>query len=199
MSVVIPYIDQPRADTGLTNAKLGVWLFLASEVMLFGGLFSAYVILRVNNPQWLEWASILSVPLATFNTFLLITSSITVVLGWAALVINKNFNKYRLYMILTLLCGAGFMVVKYFEYSAKFHHGLFPGSNPFLAVYFTLTGLHGLHVLGGMTVLAYYCWPGSYLWKTRPVWFTQRVECAGLFWHLVDLVWIFLFPTLYLM
>lgn len=199
MSVVIPHIYEPRQDTGLTNAKLGIWLFLASEVMLFGGLFSAYVILRINNPLWQTWASILSVPLATFNTFLLITSSITVVLGWASLILKKDFKRYRFYMILTLLCGIGFMVVKYFEYTAKFHHGLFPSSNPFMAVYFTLTGLHGLHVLGGMAVLAYYCWPGSYLWKTNPVWFTQRVECAGLFWHLVDLVWIFLFPTLYLM
>lgn len=199
MSVVIPYIESPRPDTGLTNAKLGIWLFLASEVMLFGGLFSSYVILRLNNPQWSEWSSILNVPLATLNTFLLITSSITVVLGWASLVIKKDFNRYRLYMIITLLCGIGFMIVKYFEYTAKFHHGLFPSSNPFLAVYFTLTGIHGLHVLGGMAVLAYYCWPGSYLWKTHPVWFTQRVECAGLFWHLVDLIWIFLFPSLYLM
>jgi len=199
MSVVIPYIYEPRPDTGLTNAKMGIWLFLASEVMLFGGMFSAYVVLRINNPEWMEWSSVLSVPMATFNTLVLISSSITVVLGWAALVIDKDFKKYRLYTILTLLCGFTFMVVKYFEYTAKFHHGLYPSSNPFLAVYFTLTGLHGLHVVGGMSVLAYYCWPGSKLWKTNPRWFAQRVECAGLFWHLVDLVWIFLFPVLYLM
>lgn len=198
MSVEIPYISTPRPDTGLTNAKLGIWLFLASEVMLFGGLFSALVILRMNNPQWREWAHILNVPLATLNTVLLISSSITVVLGWAALV-HKNFSKYRLYMILTLLCGAGFMVVKYFEYTAKFHHGLFPHSNAFLAVYFTMTGLHGIHVVGGMAALAYLCWPGSGMWKSEPDRFTGRVECAGLFWHLVDLVWIFLFPVLYLM
>jgi cytochrome c oxidase subunit III len=198
MSVVIPYMYEPRPDTGLTNAKIGVWLFLASEVMLFGGLFSAYIILRVNNPQWLEWSSVLNVPLATLNTFILITSSITVILGWASLV-RKQFGKYRFYMILTLLCAAGFMVIKYIEYTAKFHHGLYPSSNPFLSIYFVLTALHGLHVVGGAAVLAYYAWPGSTLWKTHPVWFTQRVECAGLFWHLVDLVWIVLFPVLYLM
>jgi len=198
MSVEIPYVDTERPDTGLTNAKLGIWLFLASEVMLFGGLFSAYVILRLGNPQWEEWSSILNVPMATLNTFLLIISSITVVLGWAAL-IKKNFSKYRLYMLATFACGIGFMIVKYFEYTAKFHHGLYPSTNPFLAVYFTLTGLHMLHVVGGMVVLAYLCWPGSKMWKTQPTRFTGRVECAGLFWHLVDLVWIFLFPVLYLM
>jgi cytochrome c oxidase subunit III len=198
MSVVIPYIDEPRPDTGVTNAKLGIWLFLASEVMLFGGLFSAYIILRINNPQWESWSSILNVPLATVNTLFLISSSITVVLSWASLM-RKQFDKYRLYTILTLLFGVGFMVIKYFEYTAKFHHGLYPSSNAFLAIYFTMTGLHGLHVVGGMAALAYLCWPGSKLWKTRPVWFTQRVECAGLFWHLVDLVWIVLFPILYLM
>ncbi|OVE82109.1 hypothetical protein BVY03_02345 [bacterium K02(2017)] len=201
MSVEIPYIDKPREDTGLTNSKLGIWLFLASEVMLFAGLFSAYVILRINNSEtaWASWSSVLSVPMATFNTFLLITSSITVVLGWAALALEKDFKKYRMYMIITILCGIGFMIVKYFEYNAKFDHGLYPASNPFLAVYFTLTGLHGLHVVGGLAVLAYLAWPGSKLWKDNPVMFTNRVENAGLFWHLVDLVWIFLFPVLYLL
>ncbi len=196
----IPYISQPRPDTGVTNAKLGIWLFLASEVMLFGGLFSAYIILRMNatGTQWREWASVLNVPLATLNTFFLITSSITVVMAWASLM-RKEFSKFRLNMVITLLCGLGFMVIKYFEYTAKFHHGLFPSSNPFLSVYFTLTGLHGLHVVGGMAVLAYLCWPGSTMWADDPVRFTGRVEIAGLFWHLVDLVWIFLFPVLYLM
>jgi len=199
MSIEIPYISKPRPDTGLTNAKLGIWLFLASEAMLFGALFSSYVVLRVNSPdQWEGWSSVLNVPLATLNTFFLITSSITVVLGWAALM-KKQFNKYRLYMIATLLFGAGFMVIKYFEYTAKFDHGLYPSTNPFLAVYFTLTGIHGLHVVCGMFVLFMLGWPLSGMWKTDPTRFTGRVECAGLFWHLVDLVWIFLFPVLYLM
>jgi cytochrome c oxidase subunit III len=198
MSVVIPYIDEPRPDTGVTNAKLAIWLFLASEVMLFGGLFSAYIVLRVNNPEWLSWASVLNVPMATLNTFILITSSITVVLSWASLM-RRDFAKYRMYTIITLLCGLGFMVVKYFEYTAKFHHGLYPSSNPFLSIYFVLTGLHGLHVVGGMAALAWLCWPGSKLYHKNPKWFAQQVECAGLFWHLVDLVWIVLFPVLYLM
>ena len=197
-TIEIPYVSTPRPDTGLVNAKLGIWLFLASEVMLFGGLFSAYVLLRVGAETWPEGASILNVPLATLNTVVLITSSITMVMAWASLV-RKDINKYRLYNYATLACGLTFLVVKYFEYSAKFHHGLFPSESTFLAIYFTLTGLHGLHVIGGMLTLAYLHFIGAKMWKTDPVRYTGRVECAGLFWHLVDLVWIFLFPTLYLM
>lgn len=197
-TIEIPYISTPRPDTGLVNAKLGIWLFLASEVMLFGGLFSAYVLLRIGAETWPEGASILNVPLATLNTVVLITSSITMVMAWASLV-RKDINKYRLYNFATLACGLTFLVVKYFEYSAKFHHGLLPSESTFLAIYFTLTGLHGLHVIGGMLTLAYLQFIGSKMWKTDPVRYTGRVECAGLFWHLVDLVWIFLFPTLYLM
>jgi heme/copper-type cytochrome/quinol oxidase subunit 3 len=104
-----------------------------------------------------------------------------------------------MYMGATVLLGFVFLVVKYFEYSAKFHHELFPATNNFLAIYFTLTGLHMLHVLGGMVVNAYLWGPGSKLWSTNPEWFTNRVENSGLFWHFVDLVWIFLFPTLYLL
>jgi heme/copper-type cytochrome/quinol oxidase subunit 3 len=197
-AVEIPYIDSPRPDTGLTNAKLGIWLFLASEVMLFGGLFSSYVLLRVGADTWPVGSSILNVKIATVNTVILITSSITMVLAWASLV-RGQFSKYRLYNYLTLACGLGFLFIKYIEYSAKFHHDLFPSTSTFLAIYFTLTGLHALHVFGGMCTLAYLHWPGSKMWRTERARFTGRVECAGLFWHLVDLVWIFLFPVLYLM
>ena len=197
-AIEIPYTDTPRPDTGLTNAKLGIWLFLASEVMLFGGLFSAYILLRVGADVWPEGRDILNVPLATLNTFVLITSSITMVLAWASLVRGES-NKYRLYNYGTLLCGLIFLIIKYIEYSSKFHHGLFPSESTFLAIYFTLTGLHGLHVVGGMCALAYLQFFGSKMWESQPARFTGRVECAGLFWHLVDLVWIFLFPVLYLM
>ena len=197
-TIEIPYVSTPRPDTGLVNAKLGIRLFLASEVMLFGGLFSAYILLRIGAETWPEGATILNVPLATLNTVVLISSSITMVMAWASLV-RKDINRYRLYNYATIACGLIFLTVKYFEYSAKLHHGLFPSESTFLAIYFTLTGLHGLHVIGGMLTLAYLQFIGSRMWKTDPVRFTGRVECAGLFWHLVDLVWIFLFPTLYLM
>ncbi len=98
-----------------------------------------------------------------------------------------------------VLLGLVFLVVKYFEYSAKIHHHLYPSTNTFLAIYFTLTGLHGLHVLAGMVVNFYLWWPGAKLFKTEPEHFTNRVEQSGLFWHFVDLMWIFLFPILYLL
>ncbi|HEX9659810.1 MAG TPA: cytochrome c oxidase subunit 3, partial [Rhodothermales bacterium] len=105
---------------------------------------------------------------------------------------------YKLYMGLTILAGLVFLVIKYFEYSAKLGHGLTPSDSNFLAIYFTLTGLHGLHVIGGLIVNGYFWGPGSKMWKTNPAQFTNRIEIAGLYWHFVDLVWIFLFPTIYL-
>lgn len=194
----IPYTSTARPDTGLYNAKLGIWLFLASEVMLFGALFSTYILLRVNAVSWPHGYEILNVPLATLNTVVLISSSVTMVMAWASLMMKK-FDKYKMYMGLTILLALVFLVVKYFEYSAKFEHHLYPSTNTFLAIYFTVTALHGLHINGGVIVNAYLWGPGSKMWKTDPQRFTNRVEVAGLYWHFVDLVWIFLFPVLYLL
>ena len=195
----IPYNEELRPDTGLYNAKLGIWLFLASEVMLFGGLFSAYIMLRLSDPNWANYGQeALNVPLATLNTAILITSSVTMVMSWVSLKLN-DLSKYKLYMGATLLCSVGFLIIKYIEYTAKFEHGLYPSTNNFLAVYFTLTGLHGLHVIGGMIVNGYFFGPGIKMWDSEPERFTNRIEVAGLYWHFVDLVWIFLFPALYLL
>tara|TARA_X000000368_G_scaffold136626_1_gene107295 strand:+ start:2534 stop:3127 length:594 start_codon:yes stop_codon:yes gene_type:complete len=195
----IPYNEDLRPDTGLYNAKLGIWLFLASEVMLFGGLFSAYIMLRLSDPNWASYGQdALNVPLATLNTAVLITSSITMVMSWVSLKLN-DLKKYKFYMGLTLLCSFGFLIIKYIEYTSKFDHGLFPSTNNFLAVYFVLTGLHMLHVIGGIVVNGYFFGPGLKMWNTEPERFTNRIEVAGLYWHFVDLVWIFLFPALYLL
>ena len=149
----IPYTVELRRDTGLNNGKIGIWLFLASEVMLFGALFASYILIRTGSPSWPRGDSILNVPLATFNTIVLISSSVTMVMAWASLMRNR-FGTFRLYMAATVLLGGVFLVVKYFEYSHKFHDHLFPSTNNFLAIYFTLTGLHMLHVMGGMAVNA---------------------------------------------
>ena len=194
----IPYTVEPRPDTGVYNGKLGIWLFLASEVMLFGALFSSYVLLRVGAPTWPHGADILNVPLATLNTMVLITSSVTMVMAWASLKMGR-FAAHRMYLFLNFLCGVGFMVIKTIEYMAKFEHHLYPRNDTFMAIYFTLTGLHGLHVLGGMVVMAYLLATGPKMWKSEPGRFTNRVEVTGLYWHFVDLVWIFLFPLLYLL
>ena len=197
--IEIPYNVKPREETGLYNAKLGIWLFLASEIMLFGGLFSAYILLRVGSPVWPPSGEThLNIPLATLNTFNLILSSWTIVKSWISLKEN-NIKGFKVFMGITLLCSILFLVIKYFEYSAKFHHGIFPSTDNFFGIYFTLTGLHGLHVIGGL-ILNYYLWgPGIKMWETEPERFTNRIEVAGLYWHFVDLVWIFLFPTLYLL
>ena len=194
----IPYTVEVRPDTGLTNGKIGIWLFLASEVMLFGALFASYILIRTGAPDWPRGDTILNVPLATFNTIVLITSSVTMVMAWASLMRNR-FGTYRLYMGATIQLGGVFLVVKYFEYSHKFETGLFPSTSNFLAIYFTLTGLHGLHILGGIVVMLYFLGPGAGLYKKSPEQFTNRIEYTGLYCHFVDLVWIFLFPVLYLL
>jgi cytochrome c oxidase subunit 3 len=197
-SAEIRYISRPHPVTGVTNSKLGVWCFLASEVMLFGGLFSAYVLLRTGSANWPMGREALSIPLATLNTMILITSSVTMVLSWAALEM-KNLAKFRFFMGATILLGLAFLVVKSFEYGHKFEHHHFPSTSNFYGIYFTLTGLHGLHVIGGIIVNTYFLLTGGWYWKKDPEQFTGRIEAAGLYWHFVDLVWIFLFPVLYLL
>jgi heme/copper-type cytochrome/quinol oxidase subunit 3 len=192
----IPYTVEARPDTGLHNCKLGVWLFLASEVMLFGALFSTYIILRTGAPAWPQGE--LSVWLGAINTVILISSSVTMVMAWAMLKLN-DWAKHRVYLIATFVLAGIFLVNKYFEYEEHLVAGEGPWASTFLAIYYTLTGLHGLHILGGMVVMAYFIGPGAKLWKSNPDQFANRIEATGLYWHFVDLVWIFLFPVLYLL
>ncbi|MEM9445198.1 MAG: cytochrome c oxidase subunit 3 [Verrucomicrobiota bacterium] len=373
---VIPYTVKPRPETGLYNAKLGIWLFLASEVMLFGGLFSAYLFLRLGAPDGTWPHGLLKVEPGLVNTTILILSSVTVVMAWLSVKLN-DFGKFRLYMGLTLVCSLLFVCIKSYEYNGKFNHfGLFlkedkieitghlknkkeyksylsekktldkesrllkieisslsdkrawaersgssnlptydkkledlnkkltevdgklaslkmpdlilapdrhqpwhkyinadekyakygeklntfdfegikkyqdyephpdmkteftawvkdklgvleeypphskqlikvdsdavfrcsmfyPKYNGYFAIYFTMTGLHAIHVIGGAIVMAYFWLPmpggrGSRLFFKDRQHFANRIEVAGLFWHFVDLVWIFLFPIMYL-
>ncbi len=196
----IPYTVKPRPDTGVYNGKMGIWLFLGSEVMLFGALFSTLILLYIGSPEgvWHNSVKKLNVPVATLNTILLITSSVTIVMSWASLKMN-NLGRYKVFMAVTILLSVGFLVIKGFEYGEKFSHGYFPKTNTFYAIYFTMTGLHALHIIGGVVVNLYLLLPGAKMWYTEPERFTNRIECSGLYWHFVDLVWIFLFPILYLM
>jgi cytochrome c oxidase subunit III len=256
----IPYVVEPRPDTGLYNAKVGIWLFLASEVMLFGALFSSYILLRVGAPEGYWPHGWLNVPVGTVNTLVLITSSITTVMAWASCKMNQ-FGRFKLFHACTLCLAMTFVGIKSYEYHDKFTHyevelkdgrivdghlrsskpdevvlsGRFvqdrkelydlhaakvphhheeitlkradiskmssygPWHNTYTAIYFTLTGLHALHVIGGAIVIGFLWGPGSRLWQTDPERFTNRIEVSGLFWHFVDLVWIFLFPVLYLL
>ena len=208
-SEVLPHTVTPHPVTGLYNGKFGIWLFLASEVMLFGALFSSYVLLRVGTPAeyWPSGVEAgLNVPIGTVNTIVLITSSITMVMSWASLKMN-DLRGFKRFMGATIGLGLAFLMIKSFEYSLKFSHGIFPAvgwpeaTDPsvFNALYFTLTGLHALHVILGIAVNVWLLFWGISLFKSQPERFAGRVEISGLYWHFVDLVWIFLFPTLYLL
>lgn len=189
-------LHMEATPAGISNAKLGTWLFLASEVMLFAALFASYIILRTGNEAWPRGADLLNIPLATLNTFILIASSMTMVMAFAS-VQRDDRAGFRNYLLATILLGAGFLVVKGFEYGAKFHHGILPSTSIFYACYFTLTGLHGLHVVGG--IIANFCFLCLGLKNWEDPLFPGRIECAGLYWHFVDIIWIFLFPSLYLL
>ena len=177
-------------------AKLGLWTFLATEVLLFGALFAAYTVFRVKYPALFQSEHLkLNRVLGTLNTFVLITSSLAVVLGVDAI----RRGKARLlekYYAATVLLGAVFLCVKYVEWTGEFHHGRYPGTNIFFSLYFMMTGLHGIHVILGMGALTYVVilsrrgrFSGTY---------HTPVEVVGLYWHFVDLVWIYLLPLLYL-
>ena len=194
----IPYTVETRPDTGLFNAKLGIWLFLASEVMLFGGLFSGYVLLRTGAIDWPNGWERLSVPLATFNTAVLIASSVCMVLSRRALKIGR-LAKGRAWLLATAALAIAFLAVKLFEYREHFQAGDVPARDNFFATYYTLTGVHGLHVAGGIVVIAYLAGPGAAMWSRQRERYANRVETVALYWYFVDLVWLVLFPALYLL
>jgi len=190
------------------SAKLGMWLFLLTEVLLFGGLFLAYAVFRAWNPETFVNANKeLDVVLGGLNTIVLITSSLTMALAIRSTQLNNKEATLK-FLFVTLLFALTFLVIKYFEYSHKFHEGQLPGkfytfdgiegTNPhiFFSVYFMMTGLHGIHVLGGMGVITWM------IMRVRKNEFSSQyytpLEITGLYWHLVDMIWIFLFPLLYL-
>lgn len=176
--------------------KLGMWLFLATEVLLFGVMFTAYAIFKGLYPEmYAESNKLLNRGMGGFNTIVLICSSYTAVLAVLAAKRGDN-SKVRLHLLLTIGLAALFGVVKYFEYSGKFHHGIYPSTNIYFGMYFTMTGIHMLHVFIGMVVLFW-----VYL-KARKNTFSAEyytpVELGALYWHIVDLIWIFVFPLIYL-
>jgi len=192
-----------RDDFG---ARLGMWLFLVTEMVLFGGLFIAYSYMRSQYPAEFHHAGgELNATLGITNTLVLLTSSLTVVLSIVAIQRGEK-RKTMAFLATTLGLGVVFLVIKSFEWATKFHHGLYPnaqhlatlphGEQVFFGLYFTMTGLHGLHVIAGLSVLAYM------LVKVAKDEITQdryvHLENGGLYWHLVDVIWIFLLPLFYL-
>jgi len=192
-----------RDDYG---ARMGMWIFLFTELILFGGMFLVYSVYRFTNQAEFHLAATeLNTIIGTFNTAILLTSSLTMALSITAIQ-NKNRNLSVFFQFLTILLGLFFMVNKYFEWSAKINHGLFPGSDELLAkssgeilffgLYYVMTGLHGLHVLIGMVLIAVMTGFTSKGIITHDNY--VKLENTGLYWHLVDIIWIFLFPLFYL-
>jgi cytochrome c oxidase subunit III len=197
------------------SATFGMWVFLVTEVLFFGGLFLAYVVYRsLYSEAFVAGSGHLNVPLGALNTAVLIASSLTMALAvWAAQVDKRKLTV--VFLILTMVFGATFLVVKGFEYEEKFRDRLVPGLNfttdphgefrgadlrhvqIFYSLYFVMTGLHAAHMVIGIGVLAvitFFAWKGRYGRQ-----YYNPVECTGLYWHFVDIVWIFLFPLLYLL
>lgn len=192
-----------RDDIG---AKMGIWLFLFTELLLFGGMFFLYSVYRFTNQDAFHLAAKeLNTLIGCFNTAILLTSSLTMALSITA--IQKGSKRLSIFFqLITIVLALGFMVNKYFEWGAKFHHGIFPGSEVllekssgeilFFGLYYVMTGLHGLHVIIGVVligVMTAFTAKGI-IHKDSFV----KLEAAGLYWHLVDIIWIFLFPLFYL-
>jgi cytochrome c oxidase subunit 3 len=190
------------------SATLGMWLFLVTEVMFFGGLFMAYLLYRVWYPEaWSEGSRELDIVLGGVNTVVLIGSSLTMALAVRAA--QTGFPRATVnWLLATMALGGTFLVIKGFEYAHKFELNHVPGPNfvfegphakqveIFLSLYFAMTGLHALHMVIGFGLLSVIAWM-AYRRRFSPEWYAP-VEMSGLYWHFVDIVWIFLFPLLYL-
>lgn len=191
MSTSAKPIANTRSATGIPSARLITWWVIASEIVIFGGLLSIYIMHRLGHPEWgaeaahtLTWAGAL-------NTFVLLTSSLFAVLAHKAADAHDGPRAAKL-LRLTVLGGAIFLCIKAFEWTMDIREGHVLSSGGFWSYYYTLTGLHGLHVLAGMIIMLIVAADAA---KNQEL---QRVECIGLYWHFVDIVWIFLFPLLYI-
>ncbi len=188
------------------GSKLGMWLFLFTEILLFGGLFLLYAVYRsLYAQEFHNAAKGLSTTLGTINTIILLTSSLTMAMSIATLRQGKK-NSSLVLQTATILLGLAFLVNKYFEWSGHIHEGIYPDSPQLLSrshgeilfygLYYVMTGLHAIHVVIGMVVIAIMLWltiHGSVSGKNF-----NKLENTGLYWHLVDVIWIYLFPLFYL-
>jgi cytochrome c oxidase subunit 3 len=209
-------------------AKIGMWIFLAQEVLFFSGLFVGYGVFRSWYPEaWSVGSHLLDWRMGALNTCVLLFSSFTAAQAVRYAQLGER-GKVQINLLITLLCAAAFMVVKYLEYSHKFHVGFFPGKffapnehglaeiaekasplvshygtgtapfhlRSFFGLYFVMTGLHGIHVLIGMGIIGWVMARNARGEFSKEFW--TPVDLVALYWHIVDLVWIFLFPLLYL-
>jgi cytochrome c oxidase subunit III len=200
MSTSIQTASQPAFEqgetTGISIGKLGVWWFLASEIMVFGGLIGTYILFRIGQGGWADQAEHVNWRLGAINTLVLVTSSFTMILALGA---GRSGRRERAAKCLfaTVMLGLVFLGIKAFEYSHEISEGFTPSAGMFWSFYFVMTGLHALHMIGGITLnfILYLAAVRGTLWSEHH---EDRLEFAGLYWHFVDVVWIFLFPLLYL-
>ncbi len=183
--------EEERTATGISTGKVAMWWFLASEVAIFGGLIMSYVVCRVAHPEWGEEAAHTISAAGAFNTIVLLTSSLFAVLAHSAAT-HGNMQKASNLLFATVGGGVVFLCVKAYEYHHEISEGFTPVSSLFWGFYFFMTGLHGVHVVAGMTALT---WAALKARKNQAPW---AVEYTGMYWHLVDVIWIFLFPLVYL-
>jgi len=184
---VIPYTIERRADTGVTNVTMGIWLFLASEVMLFGSLFSAYALLRTAAPAWPRGGDVLNVSMGVANTVVLMAMTAA---AWRAKLLNAGK-----WLLVSTALALTFLVIKSLEYRDEFGHGLRPAATTFLALYFTLTGLHALHVIAG-ALANLWAWRGAR--HVGELMTAGRIRAITLYWALVDVVWLGILVLFYL-
>lgn len=188
--MIIPYTTERRADTGVTNVTLGMWLFIASEIMLFGALFSAYALLRSAATNWPPGRNVLSLPLGAANTVVLLTLTTLV---WRARNLSAPAVR-RLLLLASILAGV-FIGLKSSEYVHDFSTGLVPRVSTFMAMYFTLTILHAAHVIAGAIANG---WVGAGTVRAGDAMTRGRVRALALYWAFVDVVWLLIFVLMYL-
>ena len=191
MSTSAKPISNTRSGTGIPTARLITWWVIASEIVIFGGLLAAYVMHRIGHPEWADQAAHTNFWAGAFNTLVLLTSSLCAVMAHKAADAHEGARAAKL-LRTTALGGLVFLCVKGFEWSADIREGYVISSGGFWSFYYTLAGLHALHVIAGMVIMLIVAADAA---KNREL---QRVECIGLYWHFVDIVWIFLFPLLYI-
>lgn len=192
MSAAVAHLPA-RTSTGIPNSRLGMWIFLASEIMFFTGLIGSYIVLRLGSESWPEPGTVLNTPLLAVNTFILICSSLTMVQALSAAQ-RSDTAKLKLNLALTILGGSAFLGIKLWDYNHMIHEGFTISTNLFGSFYYMLTGFHGLHVFGGVVAIA-----SVWVAASRGAFSAENhgaVEAVGLYWHFVDLVWIILFAIL---
>ncbi len=191
MSAHVP-IATTRSVTGIPTGRLALWWVLASEIVIFGGLIVSYLMLRIQHLEaWGEYASHTNTVAGFINTVVLLTSSLFIVIAHQSVKEGKNQKAFK-FIWFTIAMGGLFLLVKTYEYTSEISHGYTLRENIFWSFYYVATGLHAVHVTGGMIIM------GIISFAVKKGENLQRVEYIGIYWHFVDLVWIFLFPLLYI-